>query len=74
MADDASFDPSGNITPVSPKTPPRTASPGLEGAIRDAVAAVSKAFAPKSITQRGKKVDQAINQDSGGLADQLNPP
>ena len=41
-------------------------SPGVSGAIKDAVDAVSRALAPKGITQRGLKVKQAIDADSGG--------
>lgn len=40
-------------------------SPGISGAIKDAVSAVASAFAPKSITQRSAKVDQTVNQSQG---------
>lgn len=42
-----------------------TASPGIVGAIKDAVGALGKATAPKSITQRKSRIDQAV-EDAGG--------
>jgi len=42
----------------------RVASPGISGAIKDAVAAVSNAVAPKSITQRKQRIDGAVEQAS----------
>jgi hypothetical protein len=39
----------------------RNASPGISGAIKDAVDAVAKTFGPKSITQRGAKIDEAVD-------------
>jgi hypothetical protein len=38
------------------------ASPGIGGAISDAIKALAMAFAPKSITQRKPAVDQAVAQ------------
>jgi len=43
----------------------RVASPGILGAIKDAVGAIANATAPRSIVQRGKKIEGAINEDSG---------
>lgn len=43
-------------------------SPGISGAIKDAVAAVAKSFAPKAITQRKAKVAQGIEQNDGSNA------
>jgi DNA-directed RNA polymerase specialized sigma subunit len=40
----------------------RVPSPGISGAIKDAVGAISDAVAPRSITQRGKKVADAIDE------------
>lgn len=43
----------------------RVASPGISGAIKDAVGAIAGAVAPKSITQRKQRIEGAINEDSG---------
>ena len=43
----------------------RVASPGISGAIKDAVGAIANAVGPRSIVQRGKKVSDAIENDSG---------
>jgi hypothetical protein len=54
-----------------PDSPPRPrgqsspGSPGISGAIKDAIAAVAGAVAPKSITQRRPKVEQAVDQSQG---------
>lgn len=40
-------------------------SPGLSGAIKDAVAAIAKTYGPKSITQRGAKIDQGVESNDG---------
>jgi hypothetical protein len=40
-------------------------SPGLSGAIKDAVSAVASYVAPKSITQRRAKVDQTVDDSDG---------
>lgn len=60
-------------TPVGPYQNPingapssSPGSPGISGAILDAVAALAKAFAPKALSQRGQKVDQAVDRASGG--------
>lgn len=75
MADQyAPFDPNGGTAPAAPTAPRRVATSGVGGAIKDAVAALSAAFAPKGITDRGKRVSQAISQGEGGLADQLTSP
>lgn len=47
------------------------ATPGVGGAISDAVAALAKAFGPRSITQRGQKVKDAIDRDETGQPDAL---
>jgi len=64
MADDADTD-----RPV-----PRYnhASPGFVGAIHDAVDALAKAYAPKSLTQRDAKVSQTVAQAQD--ADSAPPP
>lgn len=41
-------------------------SPGISGAIKDAVAAVAEAVAPKSITQRKASMDQSIDDATIG--------
>lgn len=41
------------------------ASPGVIGAIRDAIDAVAKFAGPKAITQRRQKVDQAVDDAAG---------
>lgn len=43
----------------------RVVSPGISGAIKDAIGAISNAMAPRGIVQRGKKVSDAIDNDSG---------
>lgn len=48
-------------------------SPGISGAIKDAIQAITKNFAPKSITQRGAKIDQAVSQNDGGTEDTRIP-
>lgn len=45
------------------------ASPGVGGAIKDAIDALSKSFAPKAITQRKQKINQAV--DKADLGDQF---
>lgn len=51
--------------PGAPMPNQRAISPGISGAIWDAVAALAQAFAPKGITDRGKTVKQAIDQGEG---------
>lgn len=46
------------------------ASPGLSGAIKDAVGAIADAVAPRSITQRKAKVDTAVDAQTGQHSDQ----
>lgn len=48
-----------------PVTAKNTASPGVSGAIKDAIGALGKATAPKSITQRKSRLDKQI-EDAGG--------
>lgn len=40
-------------------------SPGISGAISDAVAALAGYFAPSSITHRKANIDQAVDDASG---------
>lgn len=47
-------------------------SPGVGGAIKDAVAALSGALAPRSIVQRKKKIDSTVDKATG-LGDELDP-
>lgn len=46
-------------------------SPGISGAIKDAISAVAGAIAPKSITQRKPKIDQTVDQASTGDDDSI---
>lgn len=48
-----------------PKKAKNTASPGVSGAIKDFIGSVSKAVAPKSVTQRKGRLEQQI-EDAGG--------
>jgi len=48
-----------------PVTAKNMASPGVSGAIKDAIGALGKATAPKSITQRKSRIDKQI-EDAGG--------
>lgn len=47
------------------KTSSSPGSPGLSGAIRDAVSAVADYVAPRSITRRKATVDQAVSDSDG---------
>jgi len=40
-------------------------SPGVGGAINDAIGALASSFGPKAITQRKSKVDTAVNDALG---------
>lgn len=40
-------------------------SPGISGAIKDAVSAVASAAAPRPVTQRGADVDGAVDEATG---------
>jgi hypothetical protein len=40
-------------------------SPGVGGAIQSMIAALAQAFAPKGLTQRGQRVNQAVDEASG---------
>lgn len=41
-------------------------SPGVKGAIKDAVKAVSEAVAPRSVTQRKARVNQSVDDATIG--------
>lgn len=47
------------------------ASPGLSGAIKDAVSAVADYVAPRSITQRKQKINQAVDDGTQHSDDYL---
>jgi hypothetical protein len=51
--------------PINGQSSSAPGSPGLSGAIGDAIAALSKAFAPRSIVQRPQKIDQGVDQNVG---------
>jgi hypothetical protein len=58
------------MDPTEPRTatlPPnyQAATPGFGGAIMDALRAIVQAAAPRGIMQRGAKIDQAVDQQSG---------
>ena len=53
-----------NPTTGQPSSSP--GSPGVSGAIKDLIGALAQAFAPRSITQHKAKIDQAVQQGSGG--------
>lgn len=40
-------------------------TPGIAGAIKDAIGAVAGAIAPKSVTQRKASVDNTVDQATG---------
>lgn len=46
-------------------------SPGLSGAIKDAVSAVADYVAPRSVVQRKKKIDQGSDDGSSHSDDYL---
>jgi hypothetical protein len=50
---------------MSDKKKSTSASPGLGGAIKDLVAAVGKAAAPKSVTQRKAREEAALREAEG---------
>lgn len=61
-------DPTDNVEYDSPGVPRRLGkqtSPGVSGAISDAVGAIAQAVAPKSITQRRSAVDSAVSSAAG---------
>lgn len=47
------------------------ASPGIGGAISDAIKALAMAFAPKALTQRKPKIDQAVADADPTLGNQF---
>lgn len=55
----------GKVVKDHPVEGKASSSPGIGGAIKDFIGSFSKATAPKSVTQRKSKVDQAI-EDAGG--------
>lgn len=63
--------------PMPPQAAPppaqaQSGTPGFAGAILDLMKALSGAFAPRSIVQRGKSLDKQIDEGSGkGLGDQF---
>jgi hypothetical protein len=42
-----------------------TGSPGVSGAISDMIGALAKAFAPRAITQRPQRIENAVDEASG---------
>lgn len=46
-------------------------SPGLFGALKDAIGAISKSVAPKSITERRGTIDTAVDEAAGADLDAM---
>ena len=42
----------------------QSGSPGVSGAISDMIGALAKAFAPKGLTQRPQRINQAVDEAS----------
>lgn len=40
-------------------------SPGISGAIKDAISAIATTFGPKSLTQAKQRTEKAISQNDG---------
>lgn len=55
----------GKIVKEKPPVTVRSGTPGVSGAIKDAIGALGKATAPKSVTQRKSRIDKQI-EDAGG--------
>jgi hypothetical protein len=63
MADPTGYFPDGHGGKMIPSY--NTATPGVGGAIGDAIKALARALAPKSITQRGAQLQQQEQQATG---------
>jgi hypothetical protein len=61
--------------PAGPQGPTPTTPAPDPGAIYSLISALAKAFAPKSVTQQGKKIEQGIAEGEGNdsLGKQLSP-
>lgn len=55
----------GKVVKEKPPITVRSGTPGVSGAIKDAIGALGKAAAPKSVTQRKSRIDKQI-EDAGG--------
>jgi|GEM_PF-6310041 len=64
MADQTTQDENGKVY-KNGRLQVQSGTPGVGGAISDAVKALQSAFAPRSLTQRGQRTDKAIDEDSG---------
>lgn len=53
-------------------TPGAHASPGLSGAIKDAVGALAKTFAPKSLVHFDANTNKSIDSQSGAEDTRIN--
>lgn len=51
--------------PNIPRGSSSPGSPGISGAIKDAISAVAHAVAPKSITQRQASIDSSVDSATG---------
>lgn len=65
MAD--STDDNVDVVNGVPRRLGKQASPGLSGAIKDAIGAVAKAVAPKSLTQFDPNVDKHVDDATGRM-------
>lgn len=55
--------------PINGQPSSSPGSPGVSGAIKDAVAALQRSLAPKALTQRGAKLNSQISGAEGGSED-----
>lgn len=60
------MDPNHYVDPDSGVLQVRSGTPGISGAISDAIKALAMAFAPKAITQRPQQINQAVDQADPG--------
>jgi hypothetical protein len=69
MADQVTTDEQGRTYKNGMLQTSTAGSPGVSGAIKDAIAALSKSFAPRSIVQRPQRLQGQI--DANSLGDQF---
>lgn len=65
------LDPNHYVDPSTGKLQIASGSPGLGGAISDAIKALASAFAPKAITQRPTQIEQTVNDATGAQSQPL---
>jgi hypothetical protein len=59
------------VSPAGPQGPTPTTPTPDPGMLSSLIAALAKAFAPKSVTQAGKRIEQGVSQNDGGNKDSL---